>query len=191
MLFIDYLNQTKKILEDVEKNISLIDGVSSGVDTCVKALQAGGSVFIAGNGGSAADAQHFAGELVNRFLFDRPPLRAIALTTDTSVITAIGNDYGYDEIFERQIRALGKEGDVLVAISTSGRSGNILAAMKYAKRAGIQVIGLTGNRPGDMDVLADICLSVPSDMTAHIQEIHELILHYMAAAIEKKMFGEK
>ena len=129
---------------------------------CVRAYREKCKLLIAGNGGSAADAQHFAGELVSRFYFDRPALAAIALTTDTSILTAIGNDYGYEDIFSRQIQALGQPGDVFIAISTSGNSHNIIKAIGEAKTIGITVIGLTGQSGGVMKSLCDICFCVPS-----------------------------
>lgn len=157
---------------------------------CVDALRAGGKLLFAGNGGSAADAQHWAGELVSRFYYDRPGLPAIALTTDTSILTAIGNDYGYDYTFARQVEALGRQGDVLIAISTSGRSKNILRAVEAARERGIRVIGFTGQGGGDLSALSDICFRVPSSDTPRIQEGHEFIGHMLCALIEREMFPQ-
>ncbi|MHC9085640.1 D-sedoheptulose-7-phosphate isomerase [Luteimonas sp. RIT-PG2_3] len=162
--------------------------IVNAVNLCVDALRSGGKILFAGNGGSAADAQHWAGELVSRFYYDRPGLPAIALTTDTSIITAIGNDYGYDYTFARQVEALGQEGDVLVAISTSGRSKNILRAIDAAEAKGVKVIGFTGIGGGDMQSRCDICFRVPSDETPRIQEGHEFIGHLLCGLIESEMF---
>ena len=158
------------------------------VALCVDALRAGRKILFAGNGGSAADAQHWAGELVSRFYYDRPGLPAIALTTDTSILTAIGNDYGYDYTFARQIEALGQDGDVFVAISTSGRSKNILRAQEAAEAKGVKVIGFTGAGGGDMAGRCEICFKVPSDETPRIQEGHEFIGHLLCALIESELF---
>lgn len=155
---------------------------------CVAALRAGRKIFFAGNGGSAADAQHWAGELVSRFYYDRPGLPAIALTTDTSILTAIGNDYGYDYTFARQIEALGQAGDVFIAISTSGRSKNIMRAIQAANEREIAVIGFTGQGGGDMLAQSQICFRIPSDETPRIQEGHEFIGHLLCALIESEMF---
>lgn len=157
------------------------------VVACVGALQAGGKLMFAGNGGSAADAQHWAGELVSRFYYDRPGLAALALTTDTSILTAVGNDYGYDYTFARQVEALGRAGDVLIVISTSGNSPNVLRAIEAARARAIAVIGFTGARGGKLAPLCDICFRVPSDETPRIQEGHEFIGHLLCAMIEAKM----
>ena len=157
---------------------------------CVEALRAGRKILIAGNGGSAADAQHFAGELVNRFNFDRPALCAIALTTDTSVITAIGNDYGYEHVFARQLAGLGQQGDVFIAISTSGKSPNVLAALRTARDRGLFSAGFSGTSGGAMRQLCDICLCVPSTETPRIQEGHQLLTHILCSLIEATMFRD-
>ena len=145
---------------------------------------------IAGNGGSAADAQHIAGEFLSRFNFDRNPLPAIALTTDTSVLTAIGNDYGFESVFERQVRGLGRRGDILLAISTSGRSPNILAALKAAREAGVTTIGFTGDGQREMNALCDYSLSVPSNSTPQIQQIHIVAAHAICGLVEQQLFGD-
>jgi len=154
----------------------------------VQALKAGHKILFAGNGGSAADAQHWAGELVSRFYFDRPGLPGIALTTDTSILTAIGNDYGYDYVFARQVEALGQEGDVLFAISTSGNSKNIVRAIDAARAKGLKVVGFTGHGGGAMASSCDICFRVPSAETPRIQEGHEALGHLLCALIEVEMF---
>lgn len=158
------------------------------VSLCVQALREGRKLLFAGNGGSAADAQHWAGELVSRFYYDRPGLAAIALTTDSSILTAVGNDYGYDYTFARQIEALGQAGDVFIAISTSGNSPNILRAAQAARARGMHVLGFTGRGGGKLAPLADICFRMPSDETPRIQEGHEFIGHLLCALIESQMF---
>lgn len=174
----------RRMAEDAALQRQIVDAV----ELCVQALRAGKKIFFAGNGGSAADAQHWAGELVSRFYFDRPGLPAIALTTDTSILTAIGNDYGYDYTFARQIEALGQSGDVFIAISTSGRSKNIMRAIHAAKERGIAVIGFTGHGGGDMLEHSSICFRIPSDETPRIQEGHEFVGHLLCALIESEMF---
>lgn len=162
--------------------------IAQAVGSCVAALRGGSKILFAGNGGSAADAQHWAGELVSRFYYDRPGLPAIALTTDTSILTAIGNDYGYDYTFARQVEALGREGDVFVAISTSGNSPNIVRAAEAARSRGIQVIGFTGRGGGKLAPLSDLCFRIPSDETPRIQEGHEFVGHLLCGLIESEMF---
>jgi len=166
----------------------LIKEISNSAEVCVEALKAGRKILIAGNGGSAADAQHMAGELVNRFMFERPGLSAIALTTDTSVLTSVSNDSGFEEVFSRQVEALGGEGDVLILISTSGRSMNILKAAETAHKKNVSVIGLTGRTGGRMDKYCDLLIKVPSDNTPRIQECHILIEHILCSIIENKIF---
>lgn len=160
-------------------------------DICVQALRNGNKIMFCGNGGSAADSQHLAAELVGKLNFDRPPLAAIALTTDTSILTAIGNDYGFEHVFSRQIEALGKPGDVLIAISTSGNSENILRAIHTAKHLDIKVVGKTGNNGGNMlHSGCDIIYQAPSINTQEIQEMHMKIGHAYCGMIEQKMFGK-
>jgi D-sedoheptulose 7-phosphate isomerase len=166
---------------------TLIDHLIRAAETCVAALRQGNKMLFAGNGGSAADAQHWAGELVSRFYYDRPGLAGIALTTDTSVLTAIGNDYGYDYTFARQVEALGRSGDVLVLISTSGNSPNVIRAAEAARERGMLVIGFTGESGGKLAPLSDICFRVPSTETPRIQEGHEFIGHLLCALIEAEM----
>lgn len=154
-----------------------------------KALRQGGKVLVAGNGGSAADAQHLAAELVSRFRFDRDPLPAIALTTDPSVITSIANDYGFEQVFQRQVRALGRNGDVFVGISTSGRSPNVLKALQAARELGLVAIGMTGLAGGDMARLCDICLCAPSDEVSLIQQLHGAAAHAICSVVETAIFA--
>lgn len=154
---------------------------------CVQCIDKNGKIFFFGNGGSASDAQHLATELTVRFIRDREPIPAIALTTDTSALTAIGNDYGFDHLFSRQIEALGQKGDIAVAISTSGNSPNILKGLETARKKGIVTVGLSGKGGGKMTPLCDICLIVPSDITARIQEMHITLGHMLCGALEKKL----
>jgi D-sedoheptulose 7-phosphate isomerase len=160
-------------------------------ETIARAFRNGGKLLIAGNGGSAADAQHIAGEFLSRLNFDRNPLPAIALTTDTSVLTAIGNDYGFDRAFERQVRGLGRPGDVFLAISTSGRSPNVLAALKVAREIGLTTVGFTGEGPRDMVADCDHCLAAPSGETPLIQQIHIVAAHAICGLVESDLFGSK
>ena len=177
-------NLVSMILED----LLLLQTVSQAAIACIESLRKGGKILLAGNGGSAADAQHIAGELVSRFAFDRPGLPAIALTTDTSILTAIGNDYGFERLFARQIQALGNAGDVFIAYSTSGKSPNILMALKEAREKGIVSVGLTGNRRGPMCDLCDHVLEMPSADTPKIQEGHLVLGHILCGLIERAMF---
>ncbi|MDB4942536.1 MAG: HldE-like bifunctional protein [Labilithrix sp.] len=155
----------------------------------VECLRAGGKVLLFGNGGSAADAQHISAELVGRFTVDRPPLAAIALTVDTSAITAIANDFGFDHVFERQLRALGRPGDVAIAISTSGRSESVLRAVRAARETGMKVVGLTGEAGRPFAALCDAAVIVPTRETARIQELHITVGHILCAIAEAELFG--
>ena len=157
---------------------------------CIYSLRQGNKIMFCGNGGSAADAQHLAAELVGKLNFNRPALAAIALTTDTSILTAIGNDYGFEHVFSRQIEALGKPGDVLIAMSTSGNSKNIIEAILAAKKLGITTVGKTGRTGGKMVGLCDMLLQTESDNTQEIQEWHMKIGHKYCALIEKRMFAQ-
>ena len=174
----------QRLLEDP----TLLATLQQVCDLALGVYRSGGKMLIAGNGGSAADAQHIAGELVSRFFFDRPALPALALTTDSSILTAIGNDYGYDAVFARQIAGNGKAGDLFLAISTSGNSPSILLAMTTARRMGIHVVGLTGAAGGQMETGCDLCLKIPSTITPRIQEAHILVGHLLCAFIERGMF---
>lgn len=167
----------------------LINQVEEVINRIVLAYQQQRKVLIFGNGGSAADAQHFAGELVSRFYFDRPGLPAFALTTDTSVLTAIGNDYGYDWVFARQVEACAQAGDVVIGISTSGNSPNVLRGLEAATRQGAITLGLTGQSGGQMRNLCDLCLCVPATSTPRIQEAHLLIEHTICAEVEARLFS--
>jgi D-sedoheptulose 7-phosphate isomerase len=173
---------------------SLAEPIAQAVALMTEALRSGGKVLACGNGGSAADAQHFAAELVNRFEIERPPLAAVALTTDSSTLTSIANDYSYEQVFAKQVRALGRKGDVLLAISTSGNSASVLEAARCAHDAGLRVVALTGNRGGKMASLldaGDVHLCVPHGRTARIQEVHLLVLHCLCDGIDELLFGAK
>jgi len=194
-------DRLKVMLEaEFSKSIDLLTAMSNdtrlhaqigeALASCVNTLRNDGKLLFAGNGGSAADAQHWAGELVSRFYFDRPGLPAIALTTDSSILTAIGNDYGYDYVFARQVEALGRKGDLLLAISTSGNSKNILRAIQAARAADIAVIGFTGKSGGAMAELCEICFQIPSSETPKIQEGHEFLGHLLCGLIEQEIFGD-
>lgn len=184
--FTDSILVKEQILKD-ENLITLIKNASLEV---IKAYRNGNKTLLAGNGGSAADAQHIAGEFVSRFYFDRPGIASIALTTDTSILTAIGNDYGYENLFARQVQAQGVKGDIFIGISTSGNSKNILKALDLCKQKGIISIGLSGASGGAMNELCDYCIKVPSTCTPRIQEAHILIGHIICAITEEELFGK-
>jgi D-sedoheptulose 7-phosphate isomerase len=174
----------QQILDDEAILATILDAAR----VCVSAYSLGHRLLIAGNGGSAADAQHIAAELVCRFEGDRPGLPSIALTTDSSILTSIGNDYGYDAIFTRQLQAHARPGDIFLAISTSGNSKNIIDAAEYAQAKEIKIIGLTGKNGGKLQSLCDVCICIPSENTARIQESHILIGHILCKAIETSIF---
>jgi D-sedoheptulose 7-phosphate isomerase len=168
--------------------------IADAVSALVGCITAGGKVLSCGNGGSAGDAQHFAAEFVGRFERERPGLAAVALTTDTSILTAIGNDYDFNSIFSKQVQALGVPGDVLLAISTSGNSGNVLAAVEAARAKEMTVIALTGHKGGKLRELlqeTDVMICVPHDRTARIQEVHLLVLHCLCDAVDLQLLGEQ
>ena len=168
--------------------------IADGVSAIIGCITSGGKVLACGNGGSAADAQHFAAELINRFETERPPLAAVALTTDSSTLTSIANDYAYQQVFSKQLRAIGRRGDVLLAISTSGNSGNVLEAIGAAHELGVRVIALTGNGGGKVVSLIkadDVHICVPHRNTARIQEVHLLVLHCLCDGIDFQLFGAK
>jgi len=169
-------------------NLAALDShVNQAIHACVHSLRAGGKLMFCGNGGSAADSQHLAAEFTGRFIKDRPPVAAIALSTDTSALTCIANDYSFEAIFARQVQAIGKPGDCLIAISTSGNSGNVLAAVASAKAMGITCIGLLGRDGGKLKAECDIAIVVPSQVTARIQEAHILIGHSLCGAVEQQL----
>ncbi len=170
-----------------ETKIKIADKIKEAADCISKSIVSDGTIFWCGNGGSAADSQHIAAEFVGRFKKDREPLRSIALTTDTSILTCISNDYSFEEIFSRQLNALGRNGDVLVAISTSGKSKNIKQALIQAQKMRIKAIGLLGNNGGDCKEFVDIPIIVPSNITARVQEAHILIEHLICELVEYKL----
>lgn len=186
---IDQITESHRVMGAMLSDDALMAATAAAAEACVTSLKSGGKILLAGNGGSAADAQHIAGELVSRFMFDRPGLPSMALTTDTSILTAIGNDYGYEKLFERQVQANGNAGDVFIGYSTSGKSPNIIKAFEAARAAGIVTIGLTGNRGGPMVDLCDHLLAVPSDCTPKIQEGHLVLGHIICGLIENAIFG--
>jgi len=185
---LEYLVRSRDVIQAAIDDPTFADAISDIVEVTATALDKGHKLLLAGNGGSAADAQHLAGEMLSRFHYDRAPAAAIALTTDTSVLTAIGNDYGYERLFERQILGLGCAGDVFVAISTSGRSANILRAIDAAKTKKIITVGLTGRTGGEMSSRCDICLHAPSDSTPLIQQIHITAGHIICGLVEERLF---
>ena len=184
----EQFSEAHRVLDLMLNDDGLQAGVEAAAKACIIALKAGNKILLAGNGGSAADAQHIAGELVSRFAFDRPGLAAIALTTDTSILTAIGNDYGYENLFSRQVQALGVAGDVFIGYSTSGSSPNIVKALHEARAKGLITIGLTGNRQGSMIELCDIVLEAPSANTPKIQECHLILGHTLCGLVENALF---
>lgn len=184
----DAIQIHKKMIAELEANN--IETIAAAAGIITRALKQDGRVYICGNGGSAADAQHIAGELVGRFERQRRGLAAIALTTDTSVITAISNDYGYENVFAKQIEALVKHGDILWAISTSGDSPNIIAAAKAAKKKGASILAFTGRDNSKLEQIADICLCANDRSTAHSQEIHQLAYHIICGLVEQSFCQE-
>jgi D-sedoheptulose 7-phosphate isomerase len=184
-----HFTRSRELLLRVTDDHDFLAAVGAIADRIAQTLRSGGKLLIAGNGGSAADAQHVAAEFLSRFGFDRNPLPAIALTTDTSVLTAIGNDYGFEHIFERQVRGLGRKGDMLIAISTSGRSPNVIAGLQAARNIGMTTIGFCGSA-GEMRALCDLLLAVPSDETALIQQIHISAFHAICGIVERELFAK-
>jgi D-sedoheptulose 7-phosphate isomerase len=176
----------QKLFEDVQ----LVASVAAVSKLIVNALLEGHKILLCGNGGSAADAQHIAAELVGRFAFDRPALPALSLSVNTSCVTAIGNDYGFDLVFSRQIEALGQKGDVVIGISTSGNSTNVLQAMSTSKGLGLRTVALTGSTGGKLKNEVDLCLCAPSNDTPRIQECHILMGHIICELVEHTIFGE-
>jgi len=181
---ISHIETAEKLLSDR----SVLDSVEKAATSIIKAFSSHSKLLLAGNGGSAADSQHIAAEFVNRFYIDREGLPAIALTTDTSILTAVGNDYSFDRVFSRQLASLGSKGDVFWALSTSGNSTNILEALAECRKKGIISLGFTGAKGGRMDGSCDILIKVPSDETPRIQEMHILLAHVICVIVEKELF---
>ena len=187
---IEILNLFEESSNIIRESKILANQIQEVVKIITTCLKNGKKILIFGNGGSAADAQHMAGELVGRYLINRKSLPAIALTTDSSIITAIGNDFGFEKIFSRQCEALVKKGDVVIAISTSGKSTNVIKGVQVAKKMGGKIITITGKSSRKLDVMSDISLSIPSDHTPRIQEGHRTVIHIICELIEKKLKNE-
>lgn len=177
------------VMQKVMAEDAILGTVADAAEVTAKAMMQGRKLMVAGNGGSAADAQHLVAEFVVRLMADRPALRAIALTTDSSILTATGNDYGYDHLFERQIEALGQEGDVFLGISTSGNSPNVIRALELCRKRKITTIGFSGKSGGKMVPLCDYNVVIPSDITQHIQESHLALEHIYCMLVEQCCFG--
>jgi D-sedoheptulose 7-phosphate isomerase len=189
-LVAEHFRRSCETLSRAATDLNLLAKIHEIAGTITVAFRGGHKLLIAGNGGSAADAQHIAGEFLSRLNFDRNPLPAIALTTDSSVLTAIGNDYGFERTFERQVRGLGQAGDVFIAISTSGRSANVIAALKAARQAGLTTIGFTGTAGAQaMQSLCAHCLAAPADETPLIQQIHIVAAHAICGLVERSLFS--
>ena len=194
----DFKHHVRKLIEaSIATKQSLLSApdvvmtVAKVSEILVNALKQGNKVLLFGNGGSAADAQQIAAELVGRFAFDRPALPALALSVNTSCVTAIGNDYGFDQVFSRQLEALARAGDIAIGISTSGNSANVVRAMSTARKMGLHTIALTGRTGGNLRNTVDYCICVPSNVTPRIQECHILIGHIISELVEKEMFHEE
>jgi D-sedoheptulose 7-phosphate isomerase len=186
----EQIKQSYETKQKIYNNENLLDSIEFLAKSCVEVYKNGKKTMLAGNGGSAADAQHIAAELVGRYGFDRPSIPSLALTTDTSNLTAIGNDYGYDKVFSRQLEGMGNKGDIFIGISTSGNSQNIINAFESAKTKGITTVAFVGKDGGKMAKMADISLVVPSNDTPRIQESHILIGHILCDIIEKELFAQ-
>jgi len=186
----EQIKKSYETKQEIYNNDDLLNKIEVVARKCVALYKTDKKTILAGNGGSAADAQHIAAELVGRYGFDRPSIPSLALTTDTSNLTAIGNDYGYDQVFSRQLEGMGQKGDIFIGISTSGNSVNIIKAFNSAKKKGITTVALTGRDGGEMAKLADVALVVPSNSTPRIQESHILIGHILCDIIEKEIFAD-
>lgn len=182
-------NQFVELSEQLQKLQISAPDVEKIAEVCIEAIKKGNKIIWCGNGGSAAQSQHLAAELVGRYKINRPAMNSISLTVDTSNITAIGNDYGYDVVFSRQLEGVGQKGDVLVGLSTSGNSKNVVLAFEQAQKMGITTVGLVGNKGGIMKDMADYYIAVPADTSAHIQEMHIAIGHLICDLIEKEFYA--
>jgi D-sedoheptulose 7-phosphate isomerase len=187
----EYLEESLRALEAFHESGDAHRTIQRFADVVTEALTAGHKLLVAGNGGSAADAQHIAGEFLSRLFFDRAPLPSIALTTDTSVLTAVGNDYGYEKVFERQVLGLGQPGDVFLGISTSGKSPNVLRALQAARSKGLITLGLTGSSAGPMGPLCDHIFCAPTSKTSIIQQIHITVAHLVCGLVEQRIFAHQ
>jgi len=183
------LNESAELHREILRDENLIENIYLSVQKIIEAIESGNKIIIAGNGGSAADAQHFVAELIGRFQLERNGFPAIALTTNTSLITALANDYSFDTIFARQLETLARKGDIFIAITTSGNSSNIISALQIAKKLGIESIGILGKDGGKTKDLSTIPIIVPHNITARIQEIHILIIHSICDIVEKTLTG--
>ena len=177
-----------EIIQLLEKSKSMQTEILNVSDQIINCLEKDGKVIVMGNGGSAADSQHFVAEFIGRYKIERKSIAAIALTTDTSIITAIGNDYEFEQIFSRQCESLAKHNDILIAISTSGNSKNIVKALKESQKKVAKIVGITGEKKGKMEKYCDIVLKIPSKDTPQIQEVHRIVLHMICEIVEKKIF---
>ena len=184
------LEESAKVVRALSGDDAALRAMEEALRAAAEALSSGKKLLFCGNGGSAADCQHAAGELVGRFRLERPALAAVALTTDTSILTAIGNDFGFGEVFARQVEALGEEGDVLFALSTSGDAENVLRAIQAAREKGIRVVGLTGRGGGGMASACDILVRVPADSTPRVQEAHVVIYHVICELVEATIVSQ-
>ncbi|MGQ0664070.1 MAG: D-sedoheptulose-7-phosphate isomerase [Pseudomonadota bacterium] len=183
------IDKTRTLLSAILADAELLASIEAVGRSCAGAIQRGNKILFAGNGGSAADAQHLAGELVGRLEFERGGLPALALNADTAVLTALANDYGYEEVFARQIDAIGRPGDVFIALSTSGRSRNVIRGLEQARAKGLMSVGMTGQTGGAMRALCDALICIPSTETQKIQEAHIVVGHVLCALIERQMFA--
>jgi D-sedoheptulose 7-phosphate isomerase len=186
-----FLESSQNALKAAAESQEFLHALVSISDAIANTFKAGGKILLAGNGGSAGDAQHIAGEFLSHLNFDRAPLPAIALTVDTSVLTAVGNDYGYEQVFERQVRGLGRPGDIFVGISTSGGSRNVLRGLQAARELGLLTVGFTGGGPSEMTKLCDLVLAAPSKSTPLIQQIHITAAHIICGEVERVLFAKE
>jgi D-sedoheptulose 7-phosphate isomerase len=186
-LILDEFEQHSAVIKKIDEQI--YESLEKAVSLMVETLNNDGAVYVMGNGGSAADAQHFVAEMVGRFLMERAPLRFFALTTNTSILTAIGNDYSFDRVLARQVEAAVRPNDIIIGISTSGNSSNVISAFEAGKSKGCKLIGLTGQSGGKMASLCDVVIGVPSDSTPRIQETHILYIHILSMILEQQLFA--
>lgn len=185
------VSRSIEVMQAILADAGLIETVDRIAAACAQAIAAGGKIMFCGNGGSAGDSQHLAAELVGKLVFDRPAMAGMALTVDTSALTAVGNDFGYEYVFSRQVEGLGRAGDVLVGISTSGRSKNVVKAMESARKLGIFTVAMTGSTRGPMADLADYWLAIPATETQKIQEGHIVLGHVFCALVEQEIHGQR
>lgn len=187
---IDRINNSIEVKKNILRDNNLVEKIDLISQAIIKAYKSNKKVILFGNGGSAADAQHLVGELVNKFYFDRKSLPAIALTVNTSILTAIGNDYSFDQIFSKQLEGIGEKEDIAIGISTSGNSKNVIEGLRFSKKNNLFTIGFTGKNGGKINSIVDVCINVPSDDTPRIQEAHIMIGHIVCEIIEKELFKE-